>query len=395
MTTIPRVLRVGIDGRPLQPGFREDSGRGIGVYARELLRSLAARHDLAITVWFEPALELPQGVIPPGVRTQRYPATLLPMRDRLSSQLAVSLVAGRRVHDVFHWLAHVHAPIAPPRHGVVTVHDLILEQFAELYPRHASVGYRTARRLEAMAIRNAHTIITDAWATGEDLMARHGVPRERIQVAPLGVNPHFSPVSAAEVAGVRKHHQLDAPFVLYLGGIDARKDVPMLLEAFARARKKHKGPLLLVLAGPVLKAPEYPALEAKAKELDLGDSLRVLDFVPFEHLARLLTAANVFAFPSRSEGFGLPPLEAMACGTPVVSTTGGSLREVLGDAALTVEPGNAKAFGRALSQVLDDATLGAQLRAKGLERAAGYTWARTAEATVAAYRLAAQRGLTR
>ena len=153
MTTIPRVLRVGIDGRPLQPGFREDSGRGIGVYARELLRSLAARHDLAITVWFEPALELPQGVIPPGVRTQRYPATLLPMRDRLSSQLAVSLVAGRRVHDVFHWLAHVHAPIAPPRHGVVTVHDLILEQFAELYPRHESAGDRKSTRLNSSHLR--------------------------------------------------------------------------------------------------------------------------------------------------------------------------------------------------------------------------------------------------
>ncbi len=393
--SIPRVLRVGLDGRPLQPGFREDSGRGIGVYARELLRALAVRHDLAITLWFEPALPVPDGLVPPGVRVQRYPATLLPMRDRLSSQWGVAQVAASNKHDVFHWFAHVHAPVAPPKHGVLTVHDLILEQFAELYPQHKTAGYRTARKLEAMAVKNARTIIADSQVTADDLMARHGILRERIQVAHLGVNPHFAPVSAAEVAGVCKHHRLDAPFVLYLGGIDARKDVPMLFEAFARLIKKRKKPVLLVLAGNVLKAPEYPALEAKARELGLGESLRVLDFVPFEHLARLLTAARVFAFPSRAEGFGLPPLEAMACGTPVVSTTGGSLGEVLGDAALTVEPGDVKDFAKQLARALDDETLRAHLRTKGLQRAASFTWTRTAESTVAAYRLAAQRGITR
>lgn len=393
--SIPRVLRVGLDGRPLQPGFREDSGRGIGVYARELLRALAVRHDLALQLWFEPALPVPDGIVPPGVRVQRYPGTLLPMRDRLSSQFAVAQVASSRQHDVFHWFAHVHAPVAPPKHGVLTVHDLILEQFAELYPQHKTAGYRTARKLEAMAVKNARTIIADSQVTADDLMNFHGVLRERIQVAHLGVDPHFAPVSAAEVAGICKHHQLDAPFVLYLGGIDARKDVPMLLEAFMRAKKKHKGKLLLVLAGNIRKAPEFPALEARANELGLGDALRILDFVPLEHLPRLLTAARVFAFPSRAEGFGLPPLEAMACGTPVVSTAGGSLGEVLGDAALTVAPGETKAFARELVRALDDEPLRAHLRAKGLARAAGFTWTRTAESTVAAYRLAAQRGITR
>ena len=120
------------------------------------------------------------------------------------------------------------------------------------------------------------------------------------------------------------------------------------------------------------------------------DALRVLEFVPLEHLAMLLTAARVFAFPSRCEGFGLPPLEAMACGTPVVSTTGGSLGEVLGDAALTVPPGDPAAFARELARALDDEPLRAALRARGLARAASFTWARTAEATVAAYRAAAR-----
>ena len=388
----PRVLRIGIDGRSLQPGFREDSGRGIGVYARELVRALSLRTDLALTLWFEPALKVPAGVVPPGVLVRRYARTLLPMRDRLSSQLSVPAAAASRSHDVFHWLAHVHAPAFPPQRSVLTVHDLILEEFAALYPNHNSFGYRAARELEAFALRNASVLVADSHATRDDLMVRHHLPGARIHVAPLGVHPRFAPATPTEVTAVRKHHDLATPFVLYLGGIDARKDLPMLLEAFARVRAGRDEPLLLVLAGHVLHAPECPALMKRAAELGITDVLRVLEFVPLEHLAMLLTAARVFAFPSRCEGFGLPPLEAMACGTPVVSSRGGSLGEVLGDAALTVMPCDVDGFARELARALDDEPLRAQLRAQGLARAASFTWTRTAAATVAAYRAAAQGG---
>jgi glycosyltransferase involved in cell wall biosynthesis len=387
----PRVLRVGLDGRSLQGGFREDSGRGIGVYARELMRALAVRRDVALTLWLEPALPaVPKGFVPPGVTVRHYARLWLPLRDRLSSQLTVPMAAGSRLHDVFHWLAHVHAPAFPPRGGVLTVHDLILEQLAELYARHGSLGYRVARRLEAMAIRNGGVLIADSQATRADLLVRHAVAPERVFVAPLGVNARFTAASPLEVAAVRKFHDLSAPFVLYLGGIDARKDVPMLLDAFARVRAGRSDPLLLVLAGHVLRAPEYPALMRRARELGIEDAMRVLEFVPLNHLAMLLTAARVFAFPSRCEGFGLPPLEAMACGTPVVSTTGGSLGEVLGDAALTVAPGDVVAFAGALARALDDEPLREWLRAQGLARAATFTWTRTADATILAYRAAAR-----
>jgi hypothetical protein len=115
-----RVLRVGVDARSLQPGFREDSARGIGVYARELLRVLAGRKDLALALWFEPALPVLHGLVPPGVLTRRYARTPLPLRDRLASQLSVLRGRARRGHDVFHWLAHAHAPAFPPRRSVVT-----------------------------------------------------------------------------------------------------------------------------------------------------------------------------------------------------------------------------------------------------------------------------------
>ena len=139
---------------------------------------------------------------------------------------------------------------------------------------------------------------------------------------------------------------------------------------------------------PTLDDLRSPA-ERRAEALGLGESLRVLPFVPLEQLPALMAGAEVFGFPSRIEGFGFPPLEAMACGTPVVSTTGGSLAEVLGEAALTVEPGDVVGFAAALRRVLDEPALRESLRMAGLARAATFTWARTAEATVAAYRLAA------
>jgi glycosyltransferase involved in cell wall biosynthesis len=383
-----RVLRVGVDARSLQPGFREDSARGIGVYARELLRVLAARQDVALTLWFEPALPVLNGLLPPGVLTRRYARTPLPLRDRLASQLSVLAAARGRHHDVFHWLSHMHAPAFPPRRSVVTVHDLILERFAHLYPRHTTFAYRAARELEGMAMRKATVLIADSNATRDDLLASHATDPGRVRVAPLGVSSRFAPATPAEIAAVRKRHALNVPFVLYLGGIDARKDVGMLLDAFARVVAQRKEPVLLVLAGHVLNAPEYPALMERARSLGLAERVRVLEFVPLEHLAMLLSAARVFAFPSRSEGFGLPPLEAMACGTPVVCTTGGALGEVVGDAALTAPPGDAATFAAQLERALDDEPLRGTLRDRGLARAATFTWTRTADATVQAYRAA-------
>src|SRR6185369_10681613 len=182
-----RVLRIGVDARSLQPGFREDSARGIGVYARELLRVLAARQDVALTLWFEPALPVLNGLVPAGVLTRRYAPTPLPLRDRLASQLSVLFAARGRHHDVFHWLSHMHAPAFPPRRSVLTVHDLILERFAHIYPRHTTVGYRAARELEGMAMRKATVLIADSNATRDDLLASHATDPNRVRVAPLGV----------------------------------------------------------------------------------------------------------------------------------------------------------------------------------------------------------------
>ncbi len=382
-------LRVGLDGRPLQPGFREEANRGVGVYARELVAALAARDDLALTLWFDPHHPAPATPLPAGIETRRYAFSSPWLRDRVSSHVTSPLAAATGAHDVFHWLAHVHAPVWPTGRSVVTVHDLILEKLAGFYhPQGPSRAFRVARALEGRAIRGARMVVADSGATAADVRALHGVPESRLVVAPLGIHARFAPPSAAAVAAVRAAFALPEPFVLYLGGIDPHKDVPLLLEAFARVRATRSGPLRLVLAGHVVGSPFEAALMERARALGLADVLRVLAFVPLEHLPALIGAAEVFAFPSRIEGFGFPPVEAMACGTPVVSTTGGSLAEVLGDAALTVAPGDVTGFAAALARALDEAPLRDHLRAAGIARAGGFTWARTAQATVAAYRRA-------
>jgi glycosyltransferase involved in cell wall biosynthesis len=237
-----------------------------------------------------------------------------------------------------------------------------------------------------MATTNARTLVADSAATRDDLVRLHGVAPERVHVAPLGVDARYRPADPAAIAALRQRHGLAHPFVLYVGGIDARKNMTFLLEAFAEMRKGRSAPLELVLAGHVKDAPEYPALQERAKALGLEAALRVLGFVPADELPVLLSSARVFAFPSLYEGFGLPPLEAMACGTPVVSSDRGSLAEVLGDAALVAPADDARAFGAALARLLDDETLHTQLRTRGQARAASFTWERTAEATVVAYR---------
>jgi glycosyltransferase involved in cell wall biosynthesis len=356
----------------------------------ELLRALAGRDDLELTVWRQPELPLPPGSVPEGVRVRDYARLALPKRDRLAVFTTVPAAVRGSDHDVFHFLAHSDAPVWSGRGVVITVHDLILEVMSSLYAPRKPLQFRLARACERHAVSHAAALVTDSAVTRDDLVARWGCDPARIQVAHLGLHPRLAPQGPEAVAALRARLGLERPFVLYLGGIDARKNVPGLLRAYAQLAVSPGAPDL-VLAGRVREAEEFPPLQALARELGVESRLRLPGFVPDADLPALYCAAEAFVFPSLYEGFGFPPLEAMACGTPTVSSVGGSLAEVLGDGALLVAAGDDDALAGALARVLGEPGLRADLRVRGRAHAARFTWERTADTTVSAYRAAAAR----
>ena len=268
---------------------------------------------------------------------------------------------------------------------IVTIHDAIAFRYPEGYPRLNNLLHR---HYIPATLPNVDAVITVSEAARGDLLAHLGLPGERVRVVASGVSDRFRPVPSEEARQVAARLGLDGPFILSVGARQARKNVPRLLEAFAALRARgirHR----LALAGPTLWSD--PTLSATLARHGLGDAVVSLGYVDEQDLPALYSAADLFVLPSLLEGFGLPVLEAMACGTPVVCSNTSSLPEVAGDAALLVGPLDIGEIADAMARVLADAALAAELRRRGLERAARFSWQGTARATVAVYRDVASR----
>ncbi|HSL59812.1 MAG TPA: glycosyltransferase family 1 protein [Acidimicrobiales bacterium] len=278
-------------------------------------------------------------------------------------------------------VVHATGVAVPPRSAplVVTVHDLAVLHDPGHFTRH---GVRFLRRAIDLTRRDADLVLCSSAATVADC-ERAGFRAERLRQVPLGVE--VAPASPDDVARVRATHGLEGGYLLFVGTVEPRKNLATLLDAVARL-----DPAVvprLVLVGPTGWGDDLGARIAA-----LGDRCRPLGFVPAADLPGLYAGAAAFCYPSLLEGFGLPVLEAMAQGTPVVTSTGTATEElVAGGAGIAVDPRDPDAIAGALHRVVTDPALAAELAAVGRRRAAEHTWARTAELTVAAYREAAGR----
>ncbi|MGQ9681129.1 MAG: glycosyltransferase family 4 protein [Anaerolineae bacterium] len=294
---------------------------------------------------------------------------------RLWTHLGLSGEMLRRPPDVLFVPAHV-VPLRHPRATVVTIHDVGYRYFPAQHTWRSRAYLDWSTRYSCRAARH---IIADSHATAGDLQSLYDVPASKISVVHLGLDPSLKPASMEEQMRVRVRYGLHSPYVLYLGTIQPRKNLARLVQAFARLPST-LAPLDLVLVGSTGWLAE--GIQRAIREHGVQGRVRLTGYVPQQDLAPLLSAAVCFVLPSLYEGFGLPVLEAMACGTPVICSEAGSLREAAGDAALLFPPTDADALQAALLRVLDDESLRASLIERGHAQAQRFSWARCARETL-------------
>ena len=267
--------------------------------------------------------------------------------------------------------------------GVVTIHDLWLERHPEYSTKF--LGQRLSTWRTARTVRQARRVITISNCSAHDLQELYGLSSDHIRVVTLGVSSEFNVgVEADQVKALKSRLQIpDRPYVLFVGGADPRKNHRTLVRAFAQCRHDLHDHMIVLVGDAVHRFGSYHD-SVRAERLE--DSVHCPGRVSSEDLRLLYAGAAVFVFPSIYEGFGMPILEAMASGTPVVTSNTTSLPEVAGDAALLVNPKSPEDLGTALLRVLRDEPLRQTLRTKGLERVKQFTWERTARETLAVYR---------
>ena len=353
-------MNIGVDASRAARGLRT----GTENYSLHVIRELVGLDSPhQFTLYFNQPPE--SGLFPalPNVRQRAIPFLRLWTHIRLASEML------RQPPDVLFVPSHVLPLVHPP--AVATIHDLGYRYFPEAHTQRARLYLEWGTRHNARASR---LIVADSRATRDDLMRFYGVPEGKIRVAYPGVRPDLTPVrDPGLVKATLDRYGISSPYALYVGTLQPRKNLARLIEAFARVLE----PCRLVLAGK--KGWLYSDVLRRAESLGICHRVVFTGYVPDEDLPALLSGASLFAFPSLYEGFGLPVLEAMACGVPVVCSDVSSLPEVAGDAALLVPPTDTEALAAAMNRVLADEELRRTLIQRGLERARLFTWRRCAQ----------------
>jgi glycosyltransferase involved in cell wall biosynthesis len=364
-------------------GIRQEAG--IGNYVRCLLDAMLARdkeNEYILITSGRPTRERPF----PAAPNLRGRAVLIPDRYlnvlwyRWRAPLPANLFTGSV--DIYHGPDFVLPPLSKKIRKVVTIHDLA---FLE-HPEYAAPGLvEYLKKVVPESVAAADVVAAVSHDAARTLIEHFQTPREKITIIPNGLRPHFRRITDPILLGATTNKfRLRHPLVLGVGTMQPRKNHMGLIRAFHQAQGEKKNrPAMLALAGGT--GWLYEETRQLVADLKLEKKVRFLGQVSDLELAVLYSVADVFAFPSFFEGFGVPPLEAMACGTPVITSNTSSLPEVVGDAALTVDPHDTGALAAAIKRLIADEKLREELRQKGYERAKLYTWPESAQKMLATY----------
>jgi glycosyltransferase involved in cell wall biosynthesis len=368
-----------MDGRPLQGA---SSVRGIGSYARGLIGGFAELEappeiSLLLSAHREAPTEVSDSVRAASRSIRVVHPTLQPIADTLF----VSRALRDTDVDLYHAI-EFGQPLRTRVPVVVTVHDLIPFVMPREYP-----WVRRARILGLRLLRRADAVIAVSLATRRDVLRLGRTDPQRITVIPEGIAPAFQPASAEAIAALRAKFGIERPFLLAVGTFDPRKRLSLLADVVSRVRRRHD--VALVIAGD--QGTFAGSVTEGLERAGVAGHTHVIGHVSNDDLVALYTAAEVFVFTSAYEGFGLPPLESMACGTPAVVFDNSSLPEVSGGAASVVPDGDPSAMATAINRILDDPSELERMRAAGFAWAARFTWRRAAEQTLDVYRAALNR----
>jgi glycosyltransferase involved in cell wall biosynthesis len=360
---------------------------GVSNYSRHLLQHLGQAVQLPGTAPRLTAFVNDRSFHADGVTVACSPSVVQKPTVRIAWEQCVLPLRLRQLQaDLVHGLVNV-LPLFTGVPGVVTVHDLSFLHKPEVLP--AAKRFYLARLCQASVVQ-ARRVIAVSRQTADDLIRYFAMPASKISVIYNGVSNQFTPADQASVQSFRQQRGLPERFLLYLGTLEPRKNLEVLIRAFARWRAQTSArnqAIKLVVAGG--KGWFYQEIFRAVKAFALEGQVLFPGFIPEEELPNWYRAAEGFVYPSLFEGFGLPVLEAMACGAPVLCSQIASLLEIVEDGALTFPPHDEDALVAAVDALVNQPLLRATLRAKGLQRSTQFTWQRSAQATLEVYRAAA------
>lgn len=369
-------MRIGIDARML-------GNTGIGRYLRNLLIQLAqfkTLHEYVLFLQPEQPIPVQQENFIPAHLSNWTPIYSIKEQYRLPLEIRKYRI------DLMHY-PNFNVPLSQPCPYVVTVHDLIYYLYPEECP--SRIAHLYARGMINYATRHARTVITDSEYSKRDLMRYFRLPGEKIQIILSGADEQCQmTLSESPKEDVKRRYGIECRYIFYVGKHHGYKNMTTLVQAFMTHQEVYQQ-TQLVIAGK--RDPRRRELYDLAARLDSGGRIIFTDFVEDEGLFELYRGAALFVFPSLYEGFGLPPLEAMACGVPVVCSNAASLPEVVGDAALLVDPLNIREMADAMRTILTDDNLHRSLQAKGYAQTRQFSWERAARELLRVYNDAGKR----